>query len=437
MSSFLDELAWRGLLHSTTSEDLVAHLATPGRIAYCGFDPTADALTIGNLMPLKMLAHWQRAGHRPIALMGGATGLIGDPSGKSEERKLLDRDQVEANIANYQKTFERMLDFDCVGGNRASIVNNHDWLGSIGYIHMLRDVGKHFSVNMMIQKESVSARLTEREQGISYTEFSYMILQAYDFLHLNRTMNCTVQIGGSDQYGNIVAGIDLIRRLVGREDHVSPDAEGRAYGVTNPLVTRSDGGKIGKSEQGAIWLDAAKTSPYAFYQFWLNTADEDVVKFLKWFTFERQDRVLELEQAAKDAPQAREAQQALAEAMTTMIHGETECDRAKSASRALFSGAVRELDEHLLGEVFADVPSSRLDRGTLDGDGLELVELLTQTPLAGSKREARQFLEQGAVSVNGEKVALDRRLVSGDLLHGTTVLLRRGKKAWHALRFDG
>ena len=436
MSSFLDELSWRGLLHSTTSDDLVAHLATPGRIAYCGFDPTADALTIGNLMPLKMLAHWQRAGHRPVALMGGATGLIGDPSGKSEERKLLDRDQVEANIANYQKTFERMLDFDGIGDHRASIVNNYDWLGSIGYIHMLRDVGKHFSVNMMIQKESVAARLTEREQGISYTEFSYMILQAYDFLHLNRTMNCTVQIGGSDQYGNIVAGIDLIRRLVGREDHVSPDAEGRAYGVTNPLVTRSDGGKIGKSEQGAIWLDAQKTSPYAFYQFWLNTADDDVVKFLKWFTFESQDRILELEQTSLDAPQAREAQQALAEAMTVMIHGETECDRAKAASRALFSGAVRELDERLLGEVFADVPSSSLDRGELDGEGLDLVDLLTQTPLAGSKREARQFLEQGAVSVNGEKVSLERRLASSDLLHGTTVLLRRGKKAWHALRFD-
>ena len=436
MSSFLDELSWRGLLHSTTSDDLVAHLSTPGRIAYCGFDPTADALTIGNLMPLKMLAHWQRAGHRPIALMGGATGLIGDPSGKSEERKLLNRDQVEANIANYQKTFERMLDFDGIGDHRASIVNNHDWLGSIGYVHMLRDVGKHFSVNMMIQKESVSARLTEREQGISYTEFSYMILQAYDFLHLNRTMNCTVQIGGSDQYGNIVAGIDLIRRLVGREDHVSPDAEGRAYGVTNPLVTRSDGGKIGKSEKGAIWLDAEKTSPYAFYQFWLNTADDDVVKFLKWFTFESQEQIAELEQALITTPHARAAQQALAEAMTVMIHGETERDRAKIASRALFSGAVRELDERLLGEVFADVPSSNLDRGALAGEGLDLVELLTQTTLAGSKREARQFLEQGAVSVNGEKVSLDRRLGSGDLLHGTTVLLRRGKKAWHALRFD-
>lgn len=436
MSSFLDELAWRGLLHSTTSDDLAAHLATPGRIAYCGFDPTAEALTIGNYMPIKMLAHWQRAGHRPIALMGGATGLIGDPSGKSEERKLLDREQVEANIANYQATFERLLDFDVADNSRATIVNNHDWLGSIGYIQMLRDVGKHFSVNMMIQKESVSARLNEREQGISYTEFSYMILQAYDFLHLNRTMNCTVQIGGSDQYGNIVAGIDLVRRLVGREDHTSPDAEGRAYGVTNPLVTKSDGGKIGKSEDGAIWLDPAKTSPYAFYQFWLNTSDADVVKFLKWFTFEEQDRIAALEQSLADAPQAREAQRALAESMTSLIHGETECDRARSASAALFSGAVRELDEKLLGEVFADVPASTLPKAQLEGDGLDLVGLLPETPLASSKREARQFLEQGAVSVNGDKVDLERRLNTGDLLHGTTVLLRRGKKAWHALRFD-
>ena len=435
MTTFLDELAWRGLLHSTTSDDLEAHIADPGRIAYCGFDPTAEALTIGNLLPIKMLAHWQRAGHRPIALMGGATGLIGDPSGKSEERKLLDRDQVEANIDNYRPTFERMLDFDGSGEHRATIVNNHDWLGSIGYIHMLRDVGKHFSVNMMIQKESVSARLTEREQGISYTEFSYMILQAYDFLHLNRTMGCTVQIGGSDQYGNIVAGIDLIRRLVGREDHVSPNAEGRAYGVTNPLVTRSDGGKIGKSEQGAIWLDASKTSPYAFYQFWLNTTDEDVVRFLKWYTFESRERIEELERATVDAPHAREAQRALAESMTTMIHGETECARAVSASSALFSGAVRELDANLLSEVFADVPASTHARSSLSGDGLDLVELLPTTSLAASKREARQFLEQGAVSVNGEKVDIQRRLGTGDLLHGATVLLRRGKKAWHALRF--
>jgi len=436
VSAFLEELQWRGLLHSTTSDDLAAHLATPGRIAYCGFDPTAEALTIGNYMPIKMLAHWQRAGHRPVALMGGATGLIGDPSGKSEERMLLSRDQVEANIANYRATFERVLDFDAADETRARMVNNHDWLGSIGYIQMLRDVGKHFSVNMMIQKESVSARLTEREQGISYTEFSYMILQAYDFLHLNRTMNCTVQIGGSDQFGNIVAGIDLIRRLVGREDHVSPDAEGRAYGVTNPLVTKADGGKIGKSEEGAIWLDPTRTSPYAFYQFWLNTTDEDVIRFLKWFTFEEQERIEELQGTVESAPQQREAQRVLATSMTTLIHGETECERACNASKALFSGAVRDLDEHMLSEVFADVPASSHPRVGLDGEGLDLVELLTDTSLAGSKREARQFLEQGAVSVNGEKVDLERRLSGSDLLHGSTVLLRRGKKAWHALRFE-
>lgn len=436
MSSFLDELAWRGLLHATTSDDLAPHLATPGRIAYCGFDPTADALTIGNFLPIKMLAHWQRAGHRPVAVMGGATGLIGDPSGKTEERKLLPLEQVEANIANYRSTFERILDFDAHDETRARMVNNHDWLSSIGFIQMLRDVGKHFSVNMMIQKESVSARLNEREQGISYTEFSYLILQAYDFLHLNRTMNCTVQIGGSDQYGNIVAGIDLIRRLVGREDHSAPDDAGRAYGVTNPLVTRSDGEKIGKSEEGAIWLDPKRTSPYSFYQFWLNTTDEDVIKFLKWFTFEERERIEELEQAVATAPQEREAQRALAESMTTLIHGETECNRSRSASVALFSGAVRELDEKLLGEVFADVPASSLPKSQLEGEGLDLVELLPGTSLASSKREARQFLEQGAVSVNGEKINLERRLVNDDLLHGSTVLLRRGKKAWHALRFN-
>ena len=272
---YLEELSWRGLLHQMTGEkELRDHLGTSGRIGYCGFDPTADSLTIGNLIPIKMLMHFQQTGHKPIVLMGSGTGLIGDPSGKDDERQLLTVEQVEHNIASQRKIFEPLLDFDPANPNAAVIVNNYDWLGKLGYIDVLREVGKHFSVNTMIQKDSVRERLHGREQGISYTEFSYMVLQAYDFLHLRREMNCTLQVAGSDQYGNIVAGIDLIRREFGHE-------EGEAYGVTAPMVTKADGKKIGKTESGAIWLTADRTSPYAFYQFWINASDQDVIPFLR------------------------------------------------------------------------------------------------------------------------------------------------------------
>ena len=281
---FLDELAWRGLLHQTTSDALPAYLATAGRVAYAGFDPTADSLTVGNYVPMKLLAHWQRAGHRPIVLMGGGTGLIGDPSGKSAERQLLTADAVAHNVSRQREIFARVIDFSEGGDRKAVVVDNGEWLGSLGYIEVLREVGKHFSVNQMIMRDSVRSRLEGREQGISYTEFSYMILQAYDFLHLYRTAGCTVQLGGADQWGNIVSGIDLVRRM----------EQGEAYGITNPLVTKSDGGKFGKSEKGAVWLTADRTSPFRFHQFWLNTADADVVRFLKWFTFLPHERVPEV-----------------------------------------------------------------------------------------------------------------------------------------------
>jgi tyrosyl-tRNA synthetase len=431
---FLDELKWRGLLHQTTGGDeLQAHLASGSRIAYCGFDPTKDALTIGNYMPIKMLRHWQLAGHKPIVLMGGGTGLIGDPSGKDSERQLLSKEQVAKNIEGQLRSFSKVLDFE--GPNAAIIMNNADWLCELGFIDVLRDVGKYFSVNTMIQKDSVKDRLNNREQGISYTEFSYMILQAYDFLHLRREMDCTIQIAGSDQYGNIVAGIDLIRRdMLEKDDNVF-----RGAGVTNPLVTSSDGSKIGKTEDGAIWLTEDRTSPYAFHQYWLNIPDEDVGKFLRWFTFLDQPKIENIEKEHMQAPHQRASQHALADAMTEIFHGIENVTRCNEAANALFGGDIKSLDVHMLGEVFAEVPAGEFAKGSLGGESASLVELLPQTELCKSKREAREFLKSGSVAINGEKIngenAINRVLTSEDLLHGTTILLRRGKKAWFATRW--
>jgi len=424
MQGFLDELSWRGLLHQTTSESLPAYLSTPGRVGYAGFDPTADSLTVGNYVPMKLLAHWQRAGHRPVVLMGGGTGLIGDPSGKSAERQLLDEEAVRHNVSRQREIFARVIDFSATGDRAATVVDNGDWLRGLGYIEVLRDVGKHFSVNQMIARDSVASRLEGREQGISYTEFSYMILQAYDFLHLHRTIGCTVQLGGADQWGNIVSGIDLVRRV----------AQGEAYGITNPLVTKSDGGKFGKSEKGAVWLTADRTSPFRFHQFWLNTADADVGRFLRWFTFLPRERVEELDRAAAERPQERQAQRVLADEMTELFHGPAERANAEAAGRALYSGELAALDARTVGEIAEDLPSTVLEPGELGGEGLPLVELLPRTSLAASKREARDFLQAGAVMVNGSKAAADARLTPRDLLHGSVALLRRGKKQWHAVR---
>jgi len=423
--SFLDELRWRGLLHQTTAnEELETHLATGSRVGYAGFDPTADSLTIGHLLPIRLLMLWQRAGHKPIVVMGGGTGMIGDPSGKDAERKLQTLEQIEANIVGQRRVFDHLIDMN--GKHGAIVVNNADWLSKLGYLEMLRDVGKHFSVNAMIQKDSVRERLNNREQGISYTEFSYMLLQAYDFLHLKQHHGCSVQMAGSDQYGNIVAGIDLIRRkLHDTDDHV-------AYGITNPLVTRSDGKKIGKTEKGAIWLTADRTSPYAFYQFWINAEDTDVENYLKWFTFLDQPTIENLVAAHKQTPEKREAQRVLAKHMTELLHGADAVSSVEAASQALFSGEVRGLSAEMLSQVFADVPHSEHERTTLEGEGVSLADLLTQTTLVTSKREARQFLSTGAVAVNGEKVGEDHKLTTRDLLHGRTILLRRGKKNWHA-----
>jgi tyrosyl-tRNA synthetase len=427
--SFLQELKWRGLLYqSTGAEELEKHLATPGRAAYAGFDPTADSLHVGSFIPIKLMMHFQRAGHRPIALVGGGTGLIGDPSGKDSERSLLHREQVEANVQGIQKVLERFLDFGA-GATQASVVNNASWLEKLGYIEVLRTIGKHFSVNAMIQKDSVHARLTSREQGISYTEFSYMLLQAYDFLHLWRTQGCTIQMAGSDQYGNIVSGIDLIRRE-------AQGAEHSAFGLTAPLVTRSDGKKFGKSEKGNVWLTADRTSPYAFYQFWINVEDADIPAYLRWFTFLSSEEIDALVAAHQAEPHKREAQRRLAREMTRLVHGEDELKAAEGASSALFEGNVQGLSERLLDEVFADVPNSEHQKAQLEGEGVALLDLLAQTTLASSKREARQFLESGAVQVNGSKADLSTRVRTSDLLHGKAVLLKRGKKNWHVTKWS-
>jgi tyrosyl-tRNA synthetase len=427
--SFLADLQWRGQLHQTTAgPQLEQHLALPGRVGYCGFDPTKDSLTIGNLLQLVLLRRFQDAGHVPIVLMGGGTGLIGDPSGKDAERTLLGSEQIEANVAGQRRIIERLIDLDPKRENAASIENNASWLAPLRFIDVLRDVGKHFSVNAMIQRDSVRERLQNRDQGISYTEFSYMLLQAYDFLHLKRTRACSVQLAGSDQYGNIVSGIDLIHRTLGHHSE--------AYGVTTPLLTRADGKKIGKTEHGAIWLSAERTSPYAFYQYFINTEDDDVVSFLKWFTLRTQSEIEALAARQLAAPHLREAQRELARELTRTLHGDSELVKVEAATQALFSGDVRALSEELLAEVIADVPHTQHDRQQLSGEGVALIDLLPLTSLAGSKREARQFLEAGAVLVNGEKAQLDQRLSSAQLLHGRTILLKRGKKLWHATRWE-
>lgn len=424
---FLDELRWRGMFHQATATDpLAVHLKTPGRIAYVGFDPTRDSLTIGNFVAIMLLRHWQNAGHKPIILMGGGTGQIGDPSGKDAERTLMTHEQIRANVEGQRRIMEKLIDLDPKRENAARIVNNADWLDELGFIQVLRDVGKHFSVNAMIQRDSVRERLHNREQGISYTEFSYMLLQAYDFLHLHREVGCTVQMAGSDQYGNIVSGIDLIHRVLGHDRE--------AYGVTAPLLMKADGKKIGKTESGAIWLSADRTSPYAFYQYWINADDNDVIAFLKWFTLLDEPAIADIAEQHAKAPEQRVAHRALAREVTRTIHSESELAKVEAATKALFEGDVRSLSEDMLRDVFADVPHSQHDKNLLSA-GAPLVDVLAETPLASSKREARQFLQSGAVLVNGEKVGVDAKLSSEHLLHGHTILLKRGKKLWHATQW--
>ena len=419
----LHELRWRGLVHQVTDDGLGARMAAEPFVLYHGIDATADSLHVGSLVGVLTLRRLQLAGHRPLLLLGGGTSLIGDPSGRRTERSLLTNEQIGANIAGIRRQLESLLDFGPAPAG-ATLLDNADWLSALPLVDFLRDVGKHFTVNAMLAKEAVKARLQEPDHGISFTEFSYMLLQAYDFLHLLDTHGCRLQVGGSDQWGNITAGIDLVRRARGAE----------AFGLTWPLVTKGDGTKFGKSESGNVWLDPARTSPYRFFQFWMQTDDRDVGRYLRLFTFRDLDEISELERELAEAPGRREAHRALATEVTALVHGSEAAAAAARASAALFGGHLVGLDPTTLAEVVADAPASELARSRLDGDGAALVDLLAEVGLVASKSAARRSLAQGGVSVNGHReVDPERRLGPQDLLEGGFLVLRRGKRSHHVL----
>ncbi|GIX32472.1 MAG: tyrosine--tRNA ligase [Lysobacterales bacterium] len=417
---FLDELAWRGLIQDSTDRQALAERLSAGPITlYCGFDPTADSLHVGHLLGIITLARFQRAGHRPIALAGGATGMIGDPSGKSAERKLLSREELAHNTQAIKAQLARFLDFEA----GASLLDNADWLAPMRLIEFLREVGKHFSLSAMLAKESVKQRLAS-ESGISYTEFSYQLLQAYDFLYLRRHHGCELQIGGSDQWGNITAGCELIRRTLGVPVH----------GLTFPLLTKADGSKFGKTEQGAVWLDPRRTSPYRFYQFFLNVEDAMVGTLLRRLSFRSPEEIAALEADQQATPERRPAQRALAQELTRLVHGEQALAEAEKAAAALFGGKLEELSEALLAEVVAEIPASRIPRARFAGEGLPIVELLTLTGLSGSKAQARRDIEGGGISLNNIRVSDPfRRVDSAALLCGRYLLLRKGRKQYAAV----
>jgi tyrosyl-tRNA synthetase len=417
--NIFEELEWRGLLADCTdTPELTKRLAAGPVTLYCGFDPTADSLHVGHLVPLLALRRFQNAGHCPIAVAGGATGSIGDPSGKSAERQLLTKEQIKANVEAVRPQLGRLLDFDRQP-NAARLVDNVDWTAHLTYLDFLRDFGKHFTVNQMIAKESVRARMEDREVGISYTEFSYMLLQAYDFCHLCGEFNCELQIGGSDQWGNITAGIDLIRKKLGRY----------AYGLTLPLITKADGTKFGKTEGGAVWLDPKKTSVYRFYQFWINTDDRDVIRYLRFFTFLGREEIDALEKQHATNPGAREAHRALSKAATDLIHGENATQDALRASQILFGGELGGVPESIFNDVVGEVPTRGLERAKLEGAGLPLVELLIEAGLCPSKGQARKDVEGGGIYLNNVREAgVARAVNASDLLFGRHLLLRKGKK---------
>jgi tyrosyl-tRNA synthetase len=420
-----DELEWRGLV-AEASEGLPRLLATETMTGYIGFDPSAASLHVGSLLPIMLLARMQRFGHSPIAIVGGGTGLIGDPSGKTQERQLLSKERVEENLSGLRSQLERFLDFEA-RENPARIVNNADWLVEISFVDFLRDVGKYFTVNYMLAKESAKRRL-EQEEGLSFTEFSYLLLQAYDFLVLYDRYGCTLQMGGTDQWGNITAGIELIRKL----------RQGSAHGLVCPLVTTASGVKFGKTEAGAVWLDAGLTSPFRFYQFWLNTDDRDVGKYLRHFTWLGRDEIAELEGAVEEDPAARAAQRRLAREVTAAVHGEGELARAERASGVLFGAEIEGLGKDDLLAIFEEVPSSDVDRERLAGAGLPLPELLAETGLAPSKSEARRAIEGGGVYLNNRRVADPRAAVSmTDAIDGALFVLRKGKRNYHLVRVRG
>jgi tyrosyl-tRNA synthetase len=415
-----EEFEWRGLIYDA-SEGLKEALAGQKITGYIGFDPTAPSLHVGSLLPIMGLVRLQQYGHTPVALVGGGTGMIGDPSGKTEERQLLSKEQIEYNLEGIRAQLSRFLDFEA-GTNKALLVNNADWLVPVSMVDFLRDVGKHFTVNYMLAKESVKRRY---EEGISFTEFSYILLQAYDFLVLHDRYGCTLQMGGSDQWGNIVAGIELIRKLRGT----------RCYALVSPLVTTSAGIKFGKTEAGSVWLDANLTSPYRFYQFWFNTDDRDVVKYLKFFTMLNRQEIAALEALTASAPEKREAQKRLAEEVTLMVHGEYNLRKAIQASQVLFGGEIADLSASEVLDIFADVPSSDIPRASFAGDGMPLVDLVIACGFAPSKGAARRLIEAGGIYVNNHRVAdVQAAIDLSALIEGQYLVLRKGAREYHLVR---
>jgi tyrosyl-tRNA synthetase len=419
------DLEWRGLVHQSTDAAFLSDwLKSGSRTLYAGFDPTADSLHVGSLMPLLYLRRFQQAGHRPIALVGGATGMIGDPSGKSQERNLLSVEQLHANVEGIRAQMQGFLDFE-PHDRGALLVNNFDWMQSFSYLDFLRDVGKNFPINVMLTKDSVKARL-DSDAGLSYTEFSYMLLQAYDFVHLWDQYACQLQVGGSDQWGNITAGIDLGRRM----------RSAQLYGITCPLLTKSDGSKMGKTESGTVWLSADRTSPYEFYQYWIRVADEDAGKCLRFLTELDRDEIEQLDQSRANAPERRESQVRLAEELTRLVHGDAGLLTAQRATQVLHGAEIENLDDGQLTQIFRDVPSCQLDRPQLDGAGLSLIDALVAVGLAKSKGEARRTIAQGGAYINNRREPnIERSLSPNDLVGEGTIVLRTGKKKYGLIRF--
>ncbi|MEN8788941.1 MAG: tyrosine--tRNA ligase [Flavobacteriaceae bacterium] len=427
VSNFVEELRWRGMLHDIMP-GVEEHLSGDMQSAYVGIDPTADSLHIGHLVGVMMLRHYQLAGHRPIALIGGATGMIGDPSGRSVERNLLDETTLRLNQAAIREQLSRFLDFDSEADNAALLVNNYDWMKDYSFLDFIRDVGKHITVNYMMAKDSVKKRVSsDASEGMSFTEFTYQLVQGYDFLHLFRHFQCSLQMGGSDQWGNITTGTELIRRIDG----------GKGFALTCPLITKADGTKFGKTAEGNIWLDAHRTTPYKFYQYWLNTSDEDAEKYIKIFTFLSREEIESLVVKHSEAPHLRTLQKELAKELTTMVHSEADYQRVLKASDILFgkstSEAIKSLDSDTFFEVFEGVPQAQIGRKEL-ADGMDMIAALAaRTGFLSSNGEARRELKQHSISVNKEKVGEDRRITEEDLINNQYILLQRGKKNYYIM----
>ena len=429
-TNFVEELKWRGLLFDITPETEKFLLERPEK-GYIGFDPTADSMHIGSLVQIIILMHFQKAGHSPIILLGGATGMIGDPSGKSDERNLLDQKTLVKNCNGIKKQFEKFLNFKKTIDNPALLVNNYDWMKSYSLIDFSREIGKHLTVNYMMAKESVKKRLgSESKVGMSFTEFTYQLIQGYDFLHLYNSLDCKLQMGGSDQWGNITTGTELIRRKEG----------GKSYAITCPLIKKTDGSKFGKTENGNVWLDKSRTSPYKFYQFWLNTTDDDAITYIKIFTFLTKKTIENKIKEHSETPHLRLLQKIIAEEVTTLVHGKEAYSKAVEASQILFGkstdDALQKLDTQTFLEIFAGVPQSKIKRNLLD-DGIDIVTVLTnETGIFNSKGEARRAINQNAISVNQAKVTLDYFIGIGDLIANQYVLLQRGKKNYFVIKVN-